>query len=246
MQRVIHNRRIDPVTKEAALKTLRTLSLSSIVAIAALSFAAAAAQPVAHAAPKPEAVSAPADLSADATYVLPGIFKPGMSIDDLRKRFGASNVKVDELAGAEGETSHGIVLFADDPLRRAEIFPLDAETLRGIALIRVGGNKSRWHIDNGMHLGMTLTELVAANGKPVTFSGMGWDYGGHVLGWQGGRYERRKDDEVYRGVTLSYEGDVGDAVPLGDAEFRSDDKKYPQQGKRLFVGELTVSFEAAD
>lgn len=224
------------------MKTLYQLAWIATTALATT----AAGQPAAKVATKTEASTATADLSADATYLLPGAFRPDTSLDDLRRRFGANNVKLDDIAGAEGATFRGLVLFADDPQRRAEIFPRDDATQRGVAAIRVSGKKSRWHADNGLHPGMTLAELVAGNGKPLTFSGLGWDYGGNVLDWHGGRYERRKNDPVHRAVTLSYEGDVGDSVPLGDSEFRSDDSKYPQQGKLLFVGELTVSFVAPE
>lgn len=152
-----------------------------------------------------------------------------------------------DIDGAEGETSRGIVLFADDPARRAEIFPQDATKLRGIASIRVSGKQSRWHLDNGIHLGMTLAELAAANGKAVTFSGLDWDYGGGILDWHGGRLAPREGDTLFRSVVLSHdEESQADSFPLGDGEFRSDDTRYPRQGKALFVGQLTLSFVEAE
>lgn len=189
----------------------------------------------------------PADLSADSTYLLPGLLHKDSSLDTLRRRFGAEHVKVTDIDGAEGETSRGIVLFADDPVRRAEIFPQDDAKLRGITSIRVSGKQSRWHLDNGVHLGMTLAELVAANGKAVTFSGLDWDYGGGILDWHGGRLAPREGDTLFRSVVLSHgEESQADSFPLGDAEFRSDDVRYPRQGKTLFVGQLTLSFIDAD
>ncbi|TDR45781.1 hypothetical protein DFR29_104209 [Tahibacter aquaticus] len=201
----------------------------------------------AAASPARAAGETPADLAADATYLLPGLLRKDSSLDTLRRRFGAEHVKAADIDGAEGETLRGIVLFADDPLRRAEIFPQDDTKLRGIASIRISGKQSRWHLDNGVHLGMTLAELAAANGKAVTFSGLDWDYGGSILDWHGGRLAPRDGDTLFRSVVLSHdEESQANRFPLGDGEFRSDDRRYPQQGKALFVGQLTLSFIEAD
>ncbi len=164
------------------------------------------------------------------------------ALEDLRQRFGADNVKVEELVAIEDQIT-GIVIFPDDPLRRAEIFTRDVTTLRGIVAIRVSGSKSRWHLDNGFHLGMTLAELVKRNGKPITYYGLAWDYGGIVTDWHGGRLAQSPDGPIHRSIGLSSADNAGvDAVPLGEGEFRSDDPRYPHQGKLVIVGELRVSF----
>lgn len=185
--------------------------------------------------------------SADAAYRLPGTLHRDLSLEDLRRRFGAANVTVAQIDGAEGETFRGIVLFADDPMLRAEIFPQDDANLRGISVIRVSGTQSRWQLDNGVRLGMTLAELAAANGKPVSFSGLDWDYGGGIRDWHGGRLTPPSSGAVFVAVGLTH-GDIGegDSIPTGDSEFRSDDARYPRQGRLLFVGQLTVSFATPD
>src|SRR5204862_1014303 len=96
---------------------------------------------------------------------------------------------VDKVAGAEGEGFNGIVLFGNDPQRRAEIFFADEANQRGMSSIRVTGVKSRWHFDNGLRVGVTLAELVAKNGAPISYSGLDWDYGGTISDWNGGRLE---------------------------------------------------------
>jgi hypothetical protein len=177
------------------------------------------------------------------TYELPGAFRPDDTLATLQARFGAAQVKVEELSGAEGETAPGLAIFGSDPSRRIEVFMHDMDKRQGIDTLRVGGKTSRWHIDNGVHLGMTLDELVALNGKPIQFSGMGWDYGGGILNWNGGKLAQPDGAAVFRAVTLTTADDAnGDDYPMGDAEFRSDDKKFPKQGKLIQVGELDVSF----
>lgn len=185
----------------------------------------------------------PADLASDETYVLPGFFHGSVTLDDLRTRFGAANVQVTQIEGAEGATGQGIVLFADDPKRRAELFLRDEAELRGLATMRVSGKDSRWHLDNGVRLGMTLDALVALNGKPITFSGLDWDYGGTVGDWHQGRLAQREGDPVFRAVSLAHDAEPpAGAYPLGDGEYRSDDPRYPRQGTVLHVGALQVTF----
>ena len=224
----------------------RTWRLAAAAALVLMSMTAVAVDPPKAAAPA-AAAAPPAQAAADAAYRLPGSLNKDLSLDDLRRRFGAANVTVTDIDGAEGETFRGIVLFDGDPARRAEIFPQDDATLRGISSIRISGATSRWQLDSGVRLGMTLAELVAANGKPVSFSGLDWDYGGGISDWHGGRLAPKNDGGVFVSISLTH-GELaqGDNIPTGDSDFRSDDKRYPRQGKLLYVGQIMVSFPTPD
>ena len=187
----------------------------------------------------------PADLNADSTYLLPGFFHTKVTLDNLRRRFGANNVRVDKLNGAEGEQFDGIVLFGNDPQRRAEIFFADEANQRGIGSIRVIGDKSRWHFDNGLRVGVTLAELVAKNGAPISYSGLDWDYGGAITDWHGGRLEAMTKGSPPKSVGLTH-AENASGFPLGEGSYRSDDKKYAKALSVLYVGMLSVGFEDRD
>lgn len=181
----------------------------------------------------------------DARFALPGRFTSGDSTASLRARFGAAQVQEGEVPGAEGERVEGVILFPDDPSRRAYLYFEDAAQRRGLSLVCVLDQPSRWHFQDGIAIGMPLAELVARNGRPVRFFGLDWDYGGGVIGWNGGRLEPAPDAPQRRSVGLSTRPDIGDAAyPMGDGEFSSDDPRYPQLGRDLVVGELGMSFEA--
>jgi hypothetical protein len=187
-----------------------------------------------------------ADLSTDATYVLPGFIDKTITLDNLRRRFGSANIKRATIDGAEGEQLKGIVLFATDPARRAELVFDDQERTRGIDSIRVRGRHSRWHLVNGVHLGMTLQELAAANGKTVSFNGLDWDYGGVVTDLHNGTLAQPSNATPSFSISLNH-GDAPDgAYPSGEGDYRSDDKRYPKQGSVLYVGEIDVSFGDAE
>jgi hypothetical protein len=188
------------------------------------------------------AIATTAAAQPDADYVLPGTLSRDTTLAELKARFGADNVARQTLDGAEGETFEGLVLFPDDAERRAEIFPRGERVGDGISAIRISGESSRWRLDNGVRLGMTLDELVALNGEPIVYSGLDWDYGGAIQRWNGGRLEPADGGLVLRGLTLTHGEAADGADPLGDAEFRSDDPAYPQQGRVVRVGEIMVSF----
>jgi hypothetical protein len=190
------------------------------------------------------AASPPSATAAASAFILPGEFRRDDDAASLRRRYGASAVQPASLDGAEGETIPGLVLFGDDPARRLEVL-LDDEGGHGIAALRARGAGSRWRLDNGVTLGMSLAELAARNGRPVGFSGLGWDYGGAISDWQGGKLAPAEGAAVFRSLTLEpCPGAADDDYPLGDASFRSDDAHYPRLGKALCVGELFVSFAA--
>lgn len=191
---------------------------------------------------------APADLSADATYLLPGAFAPDIRLEQLERRFGKANVQVGDVPGAEGETSRGAILFPDDPTRRAYLYFQDEEKLSGLQLVRVLDTNSRWHFADGVRIGMPLSELVAMNGKPIRFYGFDWDYGGVVTDWNGGKLAPAvQKDAISLGIRLGRVEDAPDnAYPSGDGEFASDDKRYPKLGSVAIVGEISASFPGED
>ncbi|HET6990752.1 MAG TPA: hypothetical protein VFJ43_05485, partial [Bacteroidia bacterium] len=83
------------------------------------------------------------------------------------------------------------------------------------------GNK--WESKSGIKLGLTTDELEKLNGKTFSFSGFGWDYGGGVMGWNGGRLDKQGVS-----VTLS-EGNSWTTVSekesesiMGDQTVKSD------------------------
>ena len=189
--------------------------------------------------------AAPADLNAESTYLLPGFFHAKVTLENLRRRFGAKNVRIEKVNGAEGEQFDGIVLFGNDPQRRAEIFFADDANQRGIGSIRVIGDKSRWHFDNGLRIGVTLAELAAKNGAPISYTGLDWDYGGAITDWHGGRLEAMTKDSPPKSVGLRH-AENASGIPLGEGTYRSDDKKYAKALSALYVGTLSVGFEDRD
>lgn len=142
------------------------------------------------------------------------------TLDTLRARHGRGNVVAATLAGAEGDRLPGWVLFPADPGRRIEVH-LD-EAGRPFLLNVARG--TLWRRGDGVAPGMDSRELEAINGRPFGLMGFGWDYGGVVTDWRGGRLG---SDGVGAGpVRLCAPsppaGELRDDYPIGDAEFGSD------------------------
>jgi len=194
----------------------------------------------------PATDATPADAADPATWRLPGQFSAATTEAWLRQRFGDANVRVADVPGGEGETSRGILLFPDDPSRRAYLYFQDAQQLRGLSLVRVMDPGSHWRLDNGIGIGTPLSTLVAMNGKPIRFSGFDWDYGGGISDWNGGRLEPAGDQPQRPIVRLTHGEAPPRSYPMGDAVFSSDDPQYPHLGDVVSVGEIGMSFPGED
>lgn len=177
-------------------------------------------------------------------WVLPGNLGPMTTRLELEARFGKTNLRVETFPGAEGDGSYPVlVLFPDDPRKRLELVQGEDNSEATVQELRVASDGSLWHDATGLHTGMTLAELVALNGAPVSFYGLDWDYGGAVQDWHGGKLANANDATIFRRVELVARKDAVDArLPEGDADFRSDDARYPTIGKDLVVGQFGISW----
>lgn len=101
-----------------------------------------------------------AATAADAFLRLPGDYAEHTTVADLEARFGKANVR------RETAPDPRLVLFPDDPSRRAYVTFHQQETFEQLASISVTDVGSRWRGKHGVRLGMTLAELQALNRKP--------------------------------------------------------------------------------
>ena len=222
--------------------------LAGVAALAACQRDAPPSAPLAIEAPAPATPAPPAETAsptvASEDWTLPGTLGPLTTRQALEARFGKANVREETFDGAEGiGTYPALVVFPDDPSRRLELV-LDAEDKDApIQEIRVRAPGSRWRDASGLRMGMTLSELVALNGAPISFYGLEWDYGGTVQDWHGGRLANAAGAALFRRVTLGARtGTSPDAVPIGDSVFRSDDARLAGVGDALEVAEFGISW----
>lgn len=178
--------------------------------------------------------------------VLPGDFAPDTTLEQLQRRFGADNAKAQQIPGSEGDTFRGVVLFPNDPSRRATLYFQDEKSLHGLSMVSVDEASSQWKLASGAGIGTSLAELRKINGKPFTFSGFDWDYGGTITDWQGGKLQSANDNAVSERVQLRMPegGSSAKEYPTGDSGFSSDDPRWADLG--ITVGGISVSFPGED
>lgn len=138
-----------------------------------------------------------------------------MSAKALLARFG-KDAKSGDIAGPEGQTAKGIILYPDDPARKLEVMYWD-DAQTAVSNVALGEKATAWTAPGGLKLGAALGEVQAANGAPFELSGFDWDYGGYVSNLKDGKLAK-----LPGGCTLgvrfdlpSNAGNVPDAL-MGD------------------------------
>jgi len=94
--------------------------------------------------------------------------------------------------------------------------------------------KSDIELPHGLKVGMTVDDLIAINGQQLTFYGFGWDHGGLVSSFNGGKLENQ-------GIALILRADERKPAYRkfsGDSEFNTADRDASTLNLR--IGEITL------
>lgn len=139
-----------------------------------------------------------AQKPANAWLVVPGSrvgpVTAGTTRSDLNAFFPKNAIENDEMELDEGMVQPATFVNRRTPSEALAIVwagkgpqspPLEIFLCRGHR-----GGACRWQVEGGIGVGTRLLDLEERNGKPFTIFGFGWDYGGNVLSWNGGKLER--------------------------------------------------------
>ncbi len=151
------------------LMSLRLLALPALLLVTAAANAQQPAQPSA---------ATPLSLACN------GPFAKESSHAKLQQAFGAPNVTIQKVDGAEGETFEASVLYRTEPLKRLEVTWTDDKKRSGLSSASAK-KPSTWTGPEGIRIGMTLDEVAKLNGQPFKLNGFEWDYGGYVVDLKG-------------------------------------------------------------
>ncbi len=167
---------------------------------------------------------------------------------DLVRRFGEANLRAAEINIGEGVTMRGDVLFPDDSIRRVEIVWIDVKSRARPARLQLSGSRSLWAIAPGISLGTSLTEIERYNGGPVTLTGFGWDFGGVITNFRGGRLVHLKGRtpnvflQLHPSVHADDRAQQLRASVQGDHEFGSEIAAMQSLNPRVHL--IIISYEA--
>lgn len=159
------------------------------------------------------AATPPADSSLDTAATATD------TLASLRARHGDANVVAGKVPGAEGEEFDGWILYPDDPAKRVYVY-LDDKGQPEV--LRILDQESTWKRSDGIQMGLGLDELAKRNGKPIEFSGFGWDYGGNISSWNDGAMEKQLADGGFGLCPPEFPNDESPpGYPIGEATFSS-------------------------
>jgi hypothetical protein len=215
------------------------------------SFAAALATVVCCSPASAGPATAPGSIDpAQRTFGCSGSIFRALSKSSLAAAYGASNVSVEKVIGAEGESvTMETAVFAKRPTEKIRIEWSDKAN-KIVSGVEVFGSK--WVGPARVHVGSTIAELEQANGKPFTFSGLGWDYGGLVKDWRGGALgpvkptrggpgnlppDCRMDVELTSAPSAP---EAATAAVSGEQDFKSNDPKVA--AAHIIVAKITFYY----
>jgi hypothetical protein len=145
-----------------------------------------------------------------------------IDLQGLEKKFGKENVKKDAIIET-GEGQFNASKIFPDSEKEVEVYWKDGKDFKEIQDVMVrakvaddGGLalKSLWVSREGLKLGMRLSEIVALNGKTFTMTGIGWDLGGTVVSWEGGKLDKKN-------VSVRFNDYSGNQGGLTEKEYSS-------------------------
>ena len=160
----------------------------------------------------------------DPAFVLPGPFSEETSVADLEARFGVSHVQRGTEPDGAGGTAHLLLLFPDDPTRRATVRFHCADLSGRLASITVTEPNSRWRGKHGVRVGASLAQLREKNGRAFYFMGFDADGDGRVRdAWDVGALDVVEGERLYFGVDLRLREPGSDVARPGEYEQTSSD-----------------------
>ena len=156
----------------------------------------------------------------------------------LLAKYGA-DAEIGDIAGAEGMTMKGVILYGKDPSRRLEISFWD-DAMEHVSSVSAGDKATGWTGPGGLHINSPIADAQAANGKAFSLAGFGWDYGGYATDLKGGKLTGLAGG---CSLQLRFDNANGDTIPDGisgdGVTLSSDDprvRKYAPTVSELAVG----------
>jgi hypothetical protein len=105
----------------------------------------------------------------------------------LRAKF-KDDAQLGNIPGAEGSVAKGVILFDRLKSRHLDITFWD-DAMEHVSNVSPGEGAVAWTGPQGIHVGSSLKYIQDINGKPFSISGFGWDYGGYVVDFKGGKLD---------------------------------------------------------
>ncbi len=151
------------------------------------------------------------------------------NIIELQLAFGKMNIKSEPYTDGEGIEDGIIYTLFRNSNNEVRIRYVDDSC---VAIFE--NTKSKWKLPHGLRVGMSLSDLVKLNSKPIKFYGFEWDYSGVIVGWDKGKLS---DENL--NITLSAKNDSENYMDFtGDEIFSSNAAGVNELG--LYVSNISI------
>ena len=167
-----------------------------------------------------------------------GAINASTDFEGLKALYGKGNVLDERICGPECADSFNVTTVYPGSNKAFTVYWEDSFYHRKIMMIRCFEAGAPYHTADGLKLGSTLREVLQVNGKPITFTGFGWDYGGTITALNHGKLE---GGNIRFNIDLVNEN--GDHGLYGDQEFSSGDPKVQKYLDQIRVSEIFLPFD---
>jgi hypothetical protein len=158
------------------------------------------------------------------------------SYNDLKKLYGAANVKDDDDYGAEGMDTTRVTKIFKDKKNEIVVYWDEKSFHKKIAAVECYQEGAPYYTADSIKLGATLKKLLEVNGKKINFSGMGWDYGGAIISFNKGKLAKSV-------ITYSLGSTDGMSTKLdGDVQLNTDMPIVKKNLTKVKVVKIAVDF----
>lgn len=165
-----------------------------------------------------------------------GAITRNTDFEGLKKIFGADSLKDERVCGPECADSIDVTFIYRGSTREICVYWKDSAYHKKIGMLESWNPESPYHTAGGLRMGSTMTEMLKLNGQKITFSGFGWDYGGMIQSFNGGKLD--KGSVTYH-LDLS---DYTDNSLSGDTTLDTDMPAVKKMLDKITVSLLGLSF----
>lgn len=158
--------------------------------------------------------------------------------EDLRSIYGEKNVKDERICGPECIDSLDVTQVYPGTNKAFTVYWKEKQYHQKIEMIECYTEEAPYRTASDIGIGTSLQYLLELNGKKITFYGFGWDYGGAIASYNGGKLEKSK---LHCRLDMVYDSTINSI--MGDAEFNTDMPEVKNHIGKIFVDRIVLSFE---
>lgn len=168
-----------------------------------------------------------------------GLIRAADNMEKLKERLGAANMKDERICGPECMDSIDVTILFPGTANESTVYWEDSAYHSKIRLIDCFKEASQWHTADSIRIGSGLKDLLRINGKKISFFGFGWDYGGTISTYNGGRLENSRIG--YR-LDLAASNGYEDMSLVGDVSIDSEMPSVQKAMDNIRVWWISLQF----